>query len=89
LVGALGLSELVVETFEDYESKAVELSANPELLSRIKSRLGSERTTSMLFNGRFLAKHLEFAFKIMSDRYRSGNAPDHLFVRSPQGPIEV
>jgi predicted O-linked N-acetylglucosamine transferase (SPINDLY family) len=89
LVGALGLSELVVETFEDYESKAVELSANPELLSRIKSRLGSERTTSMLFNGRFLAKHLEFAFKMMSDRYRSGNAPDHLFVRSPQGPIEV
>jgi len=89
LVGALGLSDLVVETIEAYESKAIELSTNPELLSRIKSRLGRERSTSTLFNGRFLARHLEIAFKMMSERYRSGDAPDHLFVRSEPGPIDL
>jgi predicted O-linked N-acetylglucosamine transferase (SPINDLY family) len=74
LLEAAGLQELITTSLEDYEDKALQLSANPALLASIKQKLSSERLTSDLFDTQAFASALE-------DIYRSilqGNDNQHV-----------
>lgn len=68
LLQTLGLSELTAGNLETYESKAVELAAQPQLLSAIKARLVDARR-STLFDGAQFCRHLELAYHRMLCRY--------------------
>lgn len=80
LLTALDLPELITETQEQYESKAITLAKYPVLLNEIKDKLAQNRLTSTLFNGQIFARHIEAAFTEMYQCYVSGQAPDHITI---------
>ena len=59
LLSAMGLSELIVQTTEQFESHAIELATAPEKLSMMNERLATNRATTPLFDAKLFARHLE------------------------------
>ncbi len=55
--------------------KAVPLAQNPGELNSIKDRLVAARQSSPLFDGVRFARDIEKAYRIMMQRYWSGEAP--------------
>jgi predicted O-linked N-acetylglucosamine transferase (SPINDLY family) len=80
LLTALDLPELITETQEQYEARAIELAKDPVLLNEIKNKLAQNRLTSTLFNGQIFSRHVEAAFTEMYQCYVSGQAPDHITI---------
>jgi protein O-GlcNAc transferase len=72
LLNTAGLPELVAQTLEEYETKAIELALNKDKLLEIKNKLEKSKNESTLFNGRLFAGHIEMAYVAMYDRYQSG-----------------
>ena len=81
LLHAIDLPELITNTQEDYETRAIELASHPELLKAIQEKLRSKRLTSPLFDGQLFARHLETAYLAMHEKYLSGQAPSHIHVQ--------
>ena len=59
LLESMDLSELIVNSEQEYVDLAVKLAVNPELLTHFKSRLRENLQTSPLFNTPQLARELE------------------------------
>ena len=78
LLRAVGLPELVTASQEQYESLAVELASDPQLLAGVRAKLASHLRASALFNTAASARHLEAAYAAMYDRYLAGLAPAHI-----------
>ncbi len=81
LLDAIGLPELITDSYEAYEARAIDLARTPEGISRITSRLKKNRDTCPLFDTALFAKHIEDAYAQMYERHHSGLLPDHIFVR--------
>ena len=79
---AMGLTELITKTSEEYESRAVELANDPLKLAQIKKKLEQNRQTSPLFNGQLFARHIEAAYLEIHLRHHSGKKPDHVYVKA-------
>lgn len=82
LLTVLGLPELVCETLEAYEARAIQLARSPDLLRQIRETLIRNRVTSPLFDTAAFTRHLEAAFRQMHARHRDGLSPDHFDVVS-------
>jgi predicted O-linked N-acetylglucosamine transferase (SPINDLY family) len=80
LLSAMGLSELVTHTQEEYEALAIGLAKNPLKLSDIKWKLANNRLSAPLFNTPLFAKNLENAYIEMHGRYHAGLEPDHIVI---------
>lgn len=80
LLNAVGLSEFVVRTQQEYEKTAINLAANPNELAVIKNRLAQNRSTAPLFNTRQFTRRIEDAYRAMYIRYQQGLAPDHISI---------
>jgi protein O-GlcNAc transferase len=80
LLSAVGLSELVTHTQEEYEALAVELAMNPQKLADIKAKLAKNRLSTPLFDTPLFTKNIEAAYMKMMERYQADLEPDHLFV---------
>jgi predicted O-linked N-acetylglucosamine transferase (SPINDLY family) len=80
LLHAIGLSELVTATLDDYERLAVDLALNPRKLAQLKDKLTRNRSTAPLFNTKLFTQHLEAAYAAMIDRYSAGLKPDHIQI---------
>ena len=80
IVNAVNMPELITTSFEEYESLAIELAANPEKLKVIKDKLLSNLSTAPLYDTPLFTKNLEFAYNEMYDRYQQGLKPDHIYV---------
>ena len=59
---ALGLSELIVESLADYETKALDL-ANSGHIQALKNRIGVNRSEAALFNTKQYVKDLESIYQ--------------------------
>jgi predicted O-linked N-acetylglucosamine transferase (SPINDLY family) len=59
LLESLNLNELVVNSFDDYESKAVKLASDKEMYSRVRSQLKSNIESGPLFNADLYAVNFE------------------------------
>ncbi len=77
---AIHLPELVTETQEDYEAKAIALASDATALKAVKVKLQGNRLTTPLFNCRQFTKHIEAAYQVMHDRDQKG---------LPPAPIEI
>ena len=77
---AIGLSELIVQTSEQFESLAIELATAPEKLSRVRERLAKNRPAAPLFDTKLFTRHLESAYAAMVDRARRGLSPEPIQV---------
>jgi protein O-GlcNAc transferase len=80
LLNAIGLSELITSTPQDYEALAIELATNPEKLVAIKSKLATNRLTTPLFDTQTFTRHIEAAYTMMYERYQADLPPDHISV---------
>jgi len=80
LLNAIGLSELITGTQEEYEALAIGLAKNPQKLSGIKFKLADNRLTTPLFDTPLFTKNLEAAYIKMMDRYRDDLQPDHISI---------
>jgi predicted O-linked N-acetylglucosamine transferase (SPINDLY family) len=80
LLNAIGLSELVTHTQEQYEALAIELAANPQKLAGIKLKLANNRLTTSLFDTPLFTKNLESAYIKMYERYQNDLQPDHISI---------
>ena len=69
LLYAVGMSELVAETLEDYEYLVVEIAQNPSKLKSLKVKLLNNRSSTPLFNTSLYAKHLGKLFEKMYKRH--------------------
>jgi len=80
LLQAVGLPELITETLEEYERKAVHLATHPEELAGLRSRLAANRLQAPLFDTERFVRHLEQAYRMMWERYEKGQAPQAIWV---------
>lgn len=81
LLTALDLPELITETAEEYEARAIHLATHPEELTKIRRKLDANKSTSSLFDGKQFARHIEEAFVKMHERDQAGLPTDVLYVR--------
>lgn len=65
LINAAGLPDLITDTLDDYENKALYLAQNPASLSMIKQKLVTEKSTSNLFETSSFVKALEVIYQNM------------------------
>lgn len=77
LLHAVGLPELVAETPEAYEERALALATHPEALLRLREKLAQRRSTAPLFDTAS-TRHLERSYLAMYRRYQAGLPPDHI-----------
>lgn len=82
LLATVGLSELVVNSIEQYEDLAVSLAADRTRLLESRDKLARNRLTSPLFDTPLFTKHLESAYTTVYERYHMGISPDHVYVQS-------
>jgi len=82
LLNAVGLSELITHSQEEYEALAVELALDRDKLLGIKEKLEKNRLTTPLFDSTLFTRHLEAAYEAMYRRYQTGLPPDHIDISS-------
>ena len=69
LLKAANLEELITDSLEDYENKALALASKPDQLHNIKARLTKHNAELPLFNTLQFAKDLESRYQDMWDNY--------------------
>jgi protein O-GlcNAc transferase len=74
-VKAIGLEELIVDSNDAYEAKALELARDPVRLQALKGKLATNRERSPAFDTQARVRALERAFVAMVERQRTGLAP--------------
>jgi predicted O-linked N-acetylglucosamine transferase (SPINDLY family) len=71
LLHAVGMPELVMNDYAEYESLAVRLGSNPMLLSALKEKLNTELRTSTLFDTNKFVENLEAIYKDLIIQYQA------------------
>jgi len=82
LLHAVGLQELVVEGFAEYEALALQLARDPARLTEIKGRLARNRESYPLFNTERFTRHIEAAYTTMWKTWQRGEAPHSFSVEA-------
>jgi len=80
LLNTVGLPDLITDTLEEYEQKAISLAKNRHELRAIKDRLIVNRLTTPLFDTPLFTKHIEQGYLMAYQRYQAGLLPDHLYI---------
>ncbi len=77
---AVGVPELITESYVQYEALAIELASNADKLAAIKRKINNNRLTAPLFDTARYTKYLEKAYGTMYERHHAGRAPDDIIV---------
>lgn len=80
LLNAIDLQEMITRTYSEYESRAIELATNPDLLAAVRKKLIINRTSQALFDTTRFTRHIEEAYTKMYERNQAGMPPDHLEI---------
>jgi protein O-GlcNAc transferase len=80
LLKAVGLSELITTSLEDYEALALKLAREPSLLASIKAKLARNRDRYPLFDTARFTRHIEAAYTTMWQCYQNGAVPQAFAV---------
>jgi predicted O-linked N-acetylglucosamine transferase (SPINDLY family) len=83
LLNAIEMPELIEQTIDGYESRAIELATKPKQMAAIRAKLAANRLTTPLFNTPLFTRHLEQAYTQMHERYLKGLPPDHISRVAP------
>jgi predicted O-linked N-acetylglucosamine transferase (SPINDLY family) len=75
LLRAIGLSELITSSLEEYEALALRLAREPEMLARLRARLEKNRRTCPLFDTARFAGNIEAAYRRMWENWKTGKPP--------------
>jgi len=80
LLNAIRLPELITNSEQEYEEKAIELALNSEKLKEVKEKLEKHRLTTPLFDTKLFAKHIEAAYEEMYKKYQDDLAPSNIEI---------
>jgi protein O-GlcNAc transferase len=80
LLRAVGLSELVTGSFQEYEALALRIAHDPAFHDSLKKELASNRKGFPLFDTARFTRNIESAFTQMQERHRRGEPPASLAV---------
>lgn len=80
LLQAVGLSELITGSLEEYEERAVRLATAPTVLAGLRAKLADNRLRAPLFDTERFARHLEQAYQLVWERHTQGLPPALLRV---------
>jgi protein O-GlcNAc transferase len=72
LLRAIGLSELVTSSLEEYEVLALRLARDGDLLAALRARLARNKWTHPLFDTERVARNIEAAYRQMWKTWRAG-----------------
>ncbi len=75
LLDAVGLPELVTDSLDGYEARALALARAPGELAHLKERLARNRFTFPLFDTERFRRHIEAAYVTMWERCERGLPP--------------
>src|SRR5262249_5724845 len=75
LLQSIGLPELIAPSLARYETLALELARNRNVLAAAKSKLGRHRNAYPLFDTDRFRRHIEAAYLTMWQRYQRGDPP--------------
>lgn len=73
LVSAVDMPEMIVNSREEYEKKAIEIAQNPQMLKNIKEKLQANRLTTPLFDTKSFTNDLESIYQEIYDQYHSSS----------------
>lgn len=85
LLHAVGLPELITDSFSGYEQLAMELAADPARLASLRNKLAAQKDKTKLFDTRSLTRHIEGLYTEMHRRARAGLPPCHLTLKDGNG----
>lgn len=80
LLNAMGLQELIAQTRQQYETKAIELATEPGMLAAIRKKLAQNRLTTPLFDTKLFTQNLESAYTAMYERYLADLPPENIEI---------
>ncbi|UOD51168.1 O-linked N-acetylglucosamine transferase, SPINDLY family protein [Orrella daihaiensis] len=80
LLSTLGLSDLVMHSLQEFETKAIEIGRHPEQLAHYREQLDRGKAESSLYKPKQLAAWLEKGLRIAYERYETGQAPEHIII---------
>jgi predicted O-linked N-acetylglucosamine transferase (SPINDLY family) len=80
LLTAIGLTELIAKSAQEYESLAIQLGHEPETIVALKSKLNDNRLSEPLFDTERYTEKLESAFREMHRRSTRNQPPTHLVI---------
>lgn len=80
LLHSVGLSELITDNLNDYETLVLELANNPDRLRFIKDKLSHNRLKKPLFKTEGYTRNLEKAFERIHLNFLDGKPPQPIFV---------
>ena len=75
LLKAVGLTELITTSLEEYAALALRLAQKPEMLAQLRARLAQNRATHPLFDTECFTRNLEAAYGRMWETWNAGQAP--------------
>ena len=81
LLNAVGMTELITTSDEDYASLAIELALNPKKYKSVKDKLVSNISSAPLFKIKKFTKHLESAYLEMYDKNLDDIKADHIYIK--------
>ena len=79
---AAGLPELVADSLDDYQARALALALAPGKLAGLRARLAANRSTCPLFDTERFRHHIEAAYITMWERCRRGEPPASFTVHA-------
>ena len=80
LLHAVGMSELITTSEQDYAALALSLATDPARLAALRAKLAANRTTMPLFDSETFTRHLEQAYDLAHDRFLNGQMPAEIIV---------
>lgn len=80
LLHAVGTPELVTNSYEEYEQKAVHLATHPDELAAIRNRMKETRHTCPLFDTARFVRNLDRGFEEIALLARAGSEPKAITV---------
>lgn len=87
LLMAVGMPELIAASFEDYERRLLELTADGERLAALRQTLAGRRESAALFDTARFARNIEAAFARMRERCEAGLAAEDFGVDEDGTPM--
>jgi protein O-GlcNAc transferase len=75
LLEAVGLSELVTNSLEEYESLSLQLAVDPDRLRTVRAKLDNNRSTYGLFDAEAYRRNIESAYTTMWEMWQRGESP--------------
>lgn len=80
LLSAIDLRELITDSQEEYENKAIYFGNSRSELDLVREKLNARRLKSALFNTPLITRNIENLFTQMYERSQNGLPPDHLIL---------